>query len=80
MADPVSPANTAEDVDARPARASGRVYPGTPLWVRVSGIVALLLIVLLMLVMFVIGGDHGPMRHIRSASGPSNSLARAIGV
>jgi hypothetical protein len=80
MADPVSPANTAEDVDARPARASGKSYPGTPLWVKVSGIVALVVIVLLMLVMFVIGGDHGPLRHIPAGSGRSNSLALAIDV
>jgi hypothetical protein len=80
MADPVSPANTAEDVDARPGRAPGRAYPGAPLWVRVSGIITLLLTVLMILVMFIIGGDHGPMRHIPSGSAPSNSPVHAIGV
>jgi hypothetical protein len=73
MADPVSPVNTADDVDARPARASGKAYPGTPGWVKVSGIVALVVIALLVLVM-IVGGDHSPMRHIPSGSAPGNSL------
>lgn len=45
--------------------------PGIPRWVKVSGIIALV-VVLLFIIMLVIGsffpgvipGDHGPMRHL----------------
>ena len=44
-------------------------YPGTPRWVKVSGIIALVLVVLVVLVaivLFVGGGNHGPGRHMPS--------------
>lgn len=37
----------------------------TPRWVKVSGIIAIVLVMLVVIVMF-IGGDHGPGRHMRS--------------
>jgi hypothetical protein len=40
-------------------------YPGTPRWVKVSGIIAVVLFVLLAIVVFTgIGGPHGPSRHL----------------
>jgi hypothetical protein len=42
-------------------------YPGTPRWVKVSGIVAGGLIALAAIIMLAgIGGPHGPGRHMRS--------------
>jgi hypothetical protein len=49
MTDPASSVNTADDIDARSARRSTTSYPGTPRWVKVGGIVALLMIVLVVL-------------------------------
>jgi hypothetical protein len=41
-------------------------YPGTPRWVKVSGIIALVLVLVVVIMMFVGGGDHGPRRHTQS--------------
>jgi hypothetical protein len=39
----------------------------TPRWVKVFGIIALILVLLVAIMMFTgIGGDHGPGRHIPS--------------
>jgi hypothetical protein len=71
MTDPASSVNTADDIDAQRSTTS---YPGTPRWVKVGRIVALLMIVLVVLVMVMAGGEHGPMRHIPSAGG-TNTIA-----
>ena len=42
--------------------------PGIPLWVKISGLVVTALIVLLVAVMLIAGGDHGPGRHMSMAS------------
>lgn len=42
-------------------------YPGTPRWVKVFGIVALVLVVVLVVIMATgVGGEHGPRRHMPS--------------
>lgn len=48
-------------------------YPGTPRWVKVSAVVALV-ILLLVAVAFFTKGSHGPGRHTR---GPMISTAAA---
>jgi hypothetical protein len=48
--------------------------------VKVSGIVALILIVLVLVVMVLGGGEHGPMRHIPSGSGRTNTPPIAAGI
>ncbi len=57
---------------------------GTPRWVKVSGIVVLVLILLLAVSLVAIGGDHGPGRHASSEGGPagrtpSSELTRLSG-
>ncbi|MEO6456858.1 MAG: hypothetical protein ABIO92_01080 [Chloroflexia bacterium] len=47
----------------RPDRGS---TPGTPRWVKVFGIVALILVLLLVVIMLIGGGEHGPGRHMPS--------------
>jgi hypothetical protein len=63
---------------APPARGSSAGYPGTPRWVKVSGIVALILILLVIVIMFVVGGSHGPSRHVPSASGSNYAAAASV--
>ena len=41
--------------------------PGIPLWVKVFGIVTLVLVLLVIIMMFASGGSHGPGRHIPSS-------------
>lgn len=50
-------------------------YPGTPRWVKVFAIIALV-VVLLAVIMLVTGagGDHGPWRHMRSGNTPPPSV------
>jgi hypothetical protein len=41
-------------------------YPGIPRWVKVSGIIGIV-VVLLVIIMFTgVGGEHGPGRHTPS--------------
>ncbi len=40
-------------------------YPGTPRWVKVFGIIVIVLVLLVVAMMF-IGGEHGPGRHTPS--------------
>lgn len=51
------------DTGAGPDRGSP---PGTPRWVKVFGIIGLVLILLLVGVKLIGGGNHGPGRHLRS--------------
>jgi len=55
--------------EANPDREStiGRP-PSTPRWVKVSGIIVIVLILLVGIMMFASGGEHGPSRHVPSAS------------
>jgi hypothetical protein len=49
-------------------------YPGTPRWVKVFGIIALGLVLLVAIVVFTgVGGPHGPGRHIPSGDDPTPS-------
>ena len=66
------------DTDVQAARASSGGYPGMPRWVKLGGIVALILLVLVVVVMVLGGSEHGPMRHIPSGSGPSTFIAATI--
>jgi hypothetical protein len=46
-------------------------YPGTPRWVRMSGIIALVLILLVGFMLLTgLGGHHGPRRHTPFLGGP----------
>lgn len=42
--------------------------PGTPRWVKVSGLVVIILVLLATAIMFISGGEHGPGRHMPSSS------------
>jgi hypothetical protein len=45
--------------------------PGTPRWVKVSALVALIVLILFVVALVVGGGEHGPGRHAsRNHSGP----------
>ena len=80
MANPAPYTDTSGEADAQVNRASSSVYPGTPRWVKVSGIVALMLILLVVVVMLLGGGEHNPMRHIPSASGLTHTLRIVAGI
>jgi hypothetical protein len=55
----------ADPLPNRDSRADASRATGTPRWVKVFGVIALVLI-LLVVVMLVIGGNHGPGRHASS--------------
>lgn len=45
-------------------------YPGTPGWVKASGIAGGVLVLLVIIVLVTgVGGSHGPGRHMPSGSG-----------
>jgi hypothetical protein len=69
MADPPRYPDT-DDAAEAPDRASTATYPGTPRWVKVFGIIALLLALLVVAIMATgVGGGQGPSRHMPSGSG-----------
>jgi hypothetical protein len=41
----------------------GPAFPGTPRWVKVLGVIVLVLVLLAVVVVLASGGDHGPGRH-----------------
>jgi hypothetical protein len=53
----------------------------TPRWVKVFGIITLVLVLLVVVVMFTgVGGEHGPGRHIPSGSAGGHTPPIAHGV
>ncbi|WLD92032.1 hypothetical protein [Alkalihalobacillus sp. AL-G] len=52
------PSDSNSDTSVRAER------PSTPRWVKVFGIILLVLLLLVFIMKFVIGGNHGPSRHI----------------
>ena len=49
---------------------------GTPRWVKVFGVVALVLVVLVVMLLLVGGGRHGPGRHTGGDAPPADIAAR----
>ena len=69
MSESPSSARPVEETAARFASSQAATYPGTPRWVKLGAIVAVLVLVLVLAVMILSGGEHGPMRHVPSAPG-----------
>ena len=59
MADPPPDPDTGDDTGVGPDR---EAITSTPRWVKVSGIIALVLVLLFVVIMLTVGG-HGPGRH-----------------
>jgi hypothetical protein len=55
-------------------------YPGTPRWVKLSGIVTLVLVLLAVIVMLATGGNHGPGRHLPSGDAGHQTMPAARGM
>lgn len=66
MSDPTTPSNPGGKSVQR-VEQSGR--PPMPRWVKVSGIIFIAVVLLLIAVAILSGGEHGPGRHA-AASGP----------
>jgi hypothetical protein len=69
MTEPIGP--NAEMRDDSSALASHESSVGTPRWVKVLGIVAVLLVVAIVVVLLVGGGNHGPSRHTGGEAAPT---------
>ena len=53
-------------------------YPGTPRWVKVFGITVIVVVLLVVGLMFIGGGEHGPGRH--TSSGEAGGQVAAFSV
>jgi hypothetical protein len=80
MAD-LPPSPSLPDSNGNTDMGPGReLTPGIPRWVKVFGIVALVLVLLVIIMMFVSGGSHGPGRHIPSSGAGGHMPPIAHGV
>ena len=77
MADSPHYPDTDDDTGVGPDRVS---TTGTPRWVKVFGIIALVLVLLVVIMMFAGGGSHGPGRHIPSGGAGGHTPPIAHGV
>ena len=59
--------------DATPEPDAGEPSPGIPRWVKTSAIVALALVAVIVIVMLVSGGEHGPGRHSGGEAPPATA-------
>jgi hypothetical protein len=75
MADPPADPDTGDDTGV----GSYREPPaGTPRWVKVFGLVALVAVVLFVVVLLIGGGEHGPSRHsLDGHTGPPPGVTHA---
>ena len=69
--------DTGDHTDPGPDRGSSTAYPGTPRWVKVSGIIVLVLVLLVVGMTFAGGGGHGPGRHMPSGAAGDHTVAGA---
>jgi hypothetical protein len=78
MADLPPYPDTGDGTGAGPDRGSP---PGMPRWVTLSGIVVGVLVLLVVITMFALGGDHGPGRHTGGGGGttPAASVTEDAG-
>lgn len=53
----------------RPAAGPGRSSSDVPRWVKLFGLVAIIVALLLLVLMLVAGGEHGPARHMSWGAG-----------
>ena len=66
MADRRAHPDASADRSAEPDRGPAAAYPGTPRWVKLLGIAALVVVLLVIIAMLAAGGQHGPGRHLPS--------------
>jgi len=62
MTDPPASSDIDDDTDVGP----GRATPGRPRWVKVLGVIAIVLLLLIIGLQLFGGGRHGPFRHTPS--------------
>jgi hypothetical protein len=72
-------ADTSGDPDEAPHRGSTSAYPGTPRWVKVFGIILLVLGLLVVVIMATGIGGHGPGRHMSSGGAGGHTPLLAHG-
>jgi hypothetical protein len=80
MTDRLPIPNSDEIAGPGPDHLTSTAYPGTPRWVKVFGIIALVLILLLVVAMVASGGGHGPARHLPSGGASVHTPPVAHGV
>ena len=79
MADsPPRPDPDRDTADALRQAPGAGTRPGTPRWVKLFGVIALLLLVLAVVMLVAGGGNHGPGRH-SGAGGNGQATAPAMG-
>lgn len=75
MADPPRYLDAGDDTGVGPDRGS---TTGTPRWVKVFGIIGLVLVLLFVIMLFLGGGGHGPGRHTPSGEAGGATPASSV--
>lgn len=74
MAQPPFPSGTTPEPRHDPSEVGP---PGLPRWLKVSGLVVVVLVALVLVVMLITGGDHGPGRHASALLGGAQAGAES---
>ena len=53
--------------------------PGVPRWVKILGIVTTIVILLAIVAMILVGGEHGPGRHLHGAHAAASQVTATFG-
>ena len=69
--------STTPDTNQPGSQPAAGGYAGMPKWVKRTLLAVLALIVVLVLARFVVGGDHGPSRHMSTAPAATTALLLA---
>ncbi len=75
MAEPSPYPGTDDDTRVEPGRGSP---PGTPRWVILFGIIALVVVLLVVIMLVAGGGSHGPNRHTSSGDPGDDTLPSRV--
>lgn len=76
MAEPSDDGSAQQPIPSTPP--DGQAPPPTPRWVKVFGIIALVVLLLLVVGLLTGRGEHGPGRHMQSGGAPLPIVAATV--
>lgn len=76
----MSKKESGREIDEDLGKIESESTTNTPRWVKMFGIIAIVLVLLVVLIMIISGGEHGPGRHIKSDDAVGQTLLLKEGI